>query len=76
MAASILGARAQNTRDVAEPVIPPSFAMLAANLAAIDGNRTLANADKAKLDTVRIQQAIANRTPARTSSCRYRRGQE
>src|SRR5260370_4770723 len=53
-----LGAHAQNTRNVTEPVIPPSCAVLTAKLAAIDGNKTLADADEGKLDTGRIQQAM------------------
>jgi polygalacturonase len=53
-----LAAHAQDTRVVTEPVIPPSCAVLTAKLAAIDGNNTLADADEAKVDTGRIQQAM------------------
>ena len=53
-----LAARAQDTRVVTEPVIPPTCAVLTAKLAAIDGNKTLADADEAKLDTGRIQKAM------------------
>jgi len=53
-----LAAHAQDTRNVTEPVIPPSCAVLTAKLAAIDGNKTLADADEGKLDTGRIQQAM------------------
>ncbi|MDE3165575.1 MAG: right-handed parallel beta-helix repeat-containing protein [Acidobacteriota bacterium] len=41
-----------------EPAIPKSCAVVTAQLAAIDGNRTLAEGDEAKLDTARIQQAL------------------
>jgi polygalacturonase len=51
-------ARAQDTRTVTEPVIPPSCSVLTAGLSAIDGNRTIAEGDEAKLDTARIQQAL------------------
>jgi polygalacturonase len=44
---------AQDTRTVVEPVIPPSCAVLSAQLAA-----PLSAADESKLDTARIQQAI------------------
>ena len=47
---------AQDTRTVAEPVIPPVCATLDAQLAAI--GHTLAPANESKLDTARIQQAI------------------
>ena len=53
-----LAAHAQDTRNVIEPVIPRSCAVLTAKLAAIDANKTLADADEAKLDTGRIQQAM------------------
>src|SRR5260370_3011100 len=53
-----LAAHAQDTRNVTEPVIPPSCAVLTAKLAAIDGNKTLADADEGKLDTGRIQQPM------------------
>ena len=54
-----LAAHAQDTRTVTEPVIPPSCAVLTAKLAAIDGGRTLVRADEGKLDTARIQEAMA-----------------
>ena len=53
-----LAARAQDTRVVTEPVIPPSCAVLNAKLAAVDGNKTPSDADEAKLDTGRIQEAM------------------
>src|SRR5260370_18934044 len=53
-----LAAHARAPRVVTEPVIPPSCAVLTAKLAAIDGNKTLADTDEAKLDTGRIQQAM------------------
>ena len=56
--AAALAAQAQDTRTVTEPVIPPSCAVLTAKLAAIDGGRTLADADEGKLDTARIQEAM------------------
>jgi polygalacturonase len=49
---------AQDARTVAEPVIPKSCAVVRAQLAAIDGNRTIAEADEGKLDTARIQKAL------------------
>jgi polygalacturonase len=49
---------AQDTRNVNEPVIPPSCTVLTARLTAVDGNKTLAEADESKLDTERIQKAI------------------
>jgi polygalacturonase len=52
-----LAARAQDTRAVSEPVIPPVCAPLSARLAAVDG-RTLAPGDERKPDTARIQQAL------------------
>src|ERR1035437_9187018 len=54
----VVAAHAQDTRNVTEPAIPPSCAVLTAKLAAIDGNKTVADADEAKLDTGRIQQAM------------------
>ncbi len=48
---------AQDTRQVTEPVIPHSCAVLTASLASSAG-RTLAEADEDKPDTVRIQRAI------------------
>jgi polygalacturonase len=53
-----LAVHAQDTRSVTEPVIPPGCAVLTAKLAAVDGNKTLTDADEAKLDTGRIQQAM------------------
>ena len=50
--------RAQDTRNVTEPVIPPSCATLTAALAAIEGNKTIAEADESKVDTARIQKAL------------------
>jgi polygalacturonase len=50
-------ARAQDTRNVTEPVIPPSCFVVSAKLSAVDG-KTLAEADEDKLDTDRIQKAI------------------
>ena len=52
-----LVAHAQDTRNVAEPVIPPACAALAANLTSA-GGKTLAEADETKPDTRRIQQAL------------------
>jgi polygalacturonase len=49
---------AQDTRSVTEPVIPPACATLTAQLAAIDNNRTVADADESKVDTARIQKAL------------------
>jgi polygalacturonase len=51
-------AGAQDTRDVTEPVIPQSCAVLTAALSAVDGNKTIAEADESKLDTARIQKAL------------------
>jgi polygalacturonase len=53
-----LAAHAQDTRNVTEPVIPRSCAVLTAKLAAIDGNKTVADADEPQLDTTRIQEAM------------------
>jgi len=49
---------AQDTRNVTEPAIPRSCAVLSANLTAVDSNKTLAAADEAKPDTGRIQKAL------------------
>jgi polygalacturonase len=57
-ALSLCAARAQDTRNVSEPKFPASCAVLPAQLTAIDGNKTLADADEAKLDTARIQKAL------------------
>ena len=53
-----LAVHAQDARTVTEPVIPPSCAVLTAKLAALDGNKTLAESDEGKLDTARIQEAM------------------
>jgi polygalacturonase len=50
--------RAQDTRQVAEPVFPAACTELRAELSAVDGNQTLAEADEGKLDTARIQKAL------------------
>ena len=52
-----LPARAQDTRNVTEPLIPRNCKVLTAALSAIDGNKTIAASDESKLDT-RIQQAL------------------
>lgn len=49
--------RAQDTRNVSEPVIPPACTTLLANLSAVK-RTTLAEADESKPDTERIQQAL------------------
>ena len=54
----VAASRAQDTRHVTEPVMPPSCAVLTANLTAVDGNKTLAPADESKPDTRRIQKAL------------------
>jgi polygalacturonase len=54
--------QAQDTRNVVEPVIPPSCAVLTAALSSVNG-KTLADADEGKLDTGRIQNAIDNCKP-------------
>ncbi len=51
-------AHAQDTRHVTEPKFPAPCAELPAQLTAIDGNRTLAEADETRLDTARIQKAL------------------
>lgn len=51
-------ARAQDTRTVREPVIPPLCATLTARLAPV-GDSTVAEADEGRLDTERVQKAIA-----------------
>jgi polygalacturonase len=56
--ASVIAAYAQDTRTVTEPAIPQSCAVLKAQLAAVDGNKTLAEADESRLDTARIQKAL------------------
>jgi polygalacturonase len=50
--------RAQDTRRVTEPVFPAACTELRAELTAVEGNRTLAEADEARLDTARIQKAL------------------
>ena len=50
------GLAAQDTRNVTEPVIPPTCAALDAQLTA--SGHTLAAADESRLDTARIQHAI------------------
>ncbi|MGA2270923.1 MAG: glycosyl hydrolase family 28 protein [Bryobacteraceae bacterium] len=54
---AVTAAHAQDTRNVTEPVIPPSCFVLSARLSVVDG-KTLAEADEDKLDTERIQKAI------------------
>jgi polygalacturonase len=56
--AAALTAYGQDTRTVTEPVIPKSCAVLTPALSAVDGNKTLSEADEGKLDTARIQQAL------------------
>ena len=58
MLASLLcvSAHAQDTRTVTEPVIPPSCTVLKAQLVSDKGS--FADADEAKLDTARIQDAM------------------
>jgi len=48
--------RAQDTRTVTEPVIPPRCTVLKAQLASSDGH--FSDADEQKLDTARIQGAL------------------
>ena len=55
---AVVALRAQDSRAVREPVIPPACATLTAALAAADNSRTIAEADESKLDTTRIQQAL------------------
>lgn len=62
IAFSFTAARAQDTRTVTEPVIPPVCATLRAALAAPHG---IDSADEAKLDTERLQQAIDSCTPGK-----------
>ena len=57
-AVAVALASAQDTRRVTEPVFPPACAVLTAGLAAIDGNKTIAQADESRLDTGRIQNAL------------------
>ncbi|HXK07002.1 MAG TPA: glycosyl hydrolase family 28 protein [Verrucomicrobiae bacterium] len=58
MVLAVVALRAQDTRAVSEPVIPPACVTLTAALAAADNNRTIVEADESKLDTTRIQQAL------------------
>jgi polygalacturonase len=55
LAVTALAAGAQDTRNVTEPVIPPSCTVLEAKLPA-----KLSDADEAKPDTLRIQDALAH----------------
>jgi polygalacturonase len=54
----VIAAHAQDTRQVKEPAFPPPCQEVHALLSAIDGNRTIAEADETRLDTERIQKAI------------------
>jgi len=56
MVAMAAGAGAQDTRVVKEPVIPPACVRLEAKIAAV--GETMAEADEARADTARIQDAI------------------
>ncbi len=58
LGAALAVAHAQDTRNVTEPVIPKSCTVLTAQLASVEGGKTVADADEAKLDTARIQKAI------------------
>ena len=51
-------ASAQDKRSVTEPVIPPSCFVLVAKLAAVEGNKTLAEGDESRPDTLRMQKAL------------------
>jgi polygalacturonase len=53
-----ISAAAQDTRTVTEPVVPSVCASVTARLRAVENGRTIAEADEAKPDTARIQQAI------------------
>jgi hypothetical protein len=53
-----IAAYAQDTRTVTEPAIPKTCAVVTAQLTAVDGNKTPADADEGKLDTARIQKAL------------------
>jgi polygalacturonase len=55
--------RAQDLRQVTEPVIPPTGVLLAAALTA--RGTTLAEADEGSLDTARIQEALDRCPPGR-----------
>lgn len=62
------GLRAQDTRHVTEPVIPPSCTVLKANLHA--SNNALAEQDETRLDTQRIQSALDACTPGKAVELR------
>src|SRR5215469_2277277 len=49
---------AQDTRTVTEPKFPQACTALSARLLAVEGGKTIADADESKADTARIQQAI------------------
>jgi polygalacturonase len=61
-------ALAQDTRQVTEPVIPPSCKVLQADLKAT--HNALAEADETKLDTQRIQSALDTCTPGKAVELR------
>jgi polygalacturonase len=48
----------QDARTVTEPAIPKACTVLTAQITAIDGNKTVADADESRLDTARIQKAL------------------
>ena len=54
----VASALAQDTRTVTEPHFPKACATLTAQLGAVDGGKTIAEADESKADTARIQKAI------------------
>jgi hypothetical protein len=56
--AALAAVRAQDTRHVEEPKLPPACTSMAAELHSIEGRKTLAEADEARPDTARIQHAI------------------
>jgi polygalacturonase len=60
--------KAQDTRHVSEPVIPPSCVVLRSNLHASDN--ALAESDETKLDTQRIQSALDTCTPGKSVELR------
>src|SRR5215475_11006558 len=55
--------RAQDTRKVEEPKIPPACTSLKAELRSVNNN--IAEADEAKLDTARIQAALDKCKPGK-----------
>lgn len=67
--------RAQDTRRVSEPRMPPSCAVLEARPASV-GGRTLADADETKPDTERIQRAIDGCPKGRAVVLRARGGHD